>query len=241
MARQGFVTGAHLHCNYNSEGNIRMSTYADIASAWVDHVLGKRPAPMNGSRSRIIVYGVGPDAKIYSYGRHFELARLLRASGKPVAFLLNGDRHSNSTTSHQEYVRAAAGKSGLPVLVVPFTAIFAARIDPDTIRPLEVTPDRGEYTWHAATVPVAGPDGWVQVPFDPSMVESWHAKPWDDTKTVDWRGQPCDRHGTAGVRYTGPDGYAASRCTFGYDHDAKAYVEHAEPPPRDIPDRKSVV
>ena len=84
---------------------------------------------------------------IYSYGRHFPLARIMpSASGDPRGWwLLNGDTYSVSTTRHQNLVRAAVKDTGLPVMIVSFDALRQADIRQNTITPVEILPDR--YTW----------------------------------------------------------------------------------------------
>jgi hypothetical protein len=70
------------------------------------------------------------DGRIYSYGRHFELGRLLPSG----AFLLNGDRYSVTTARHQREVEGAVLKSGRPSATVPYSALSAAGVGVDTVR-----------------------------------------------------------------------------------------------------------
>lgn len=94
------------------------------------------------------VYAEG--ATIYSYGRHFPMAEYFRAGryGRTAPLLLlNGDRASNTTDRHQSAVRDAVRQAqafwpSLQSLIVPFSALDAARIQRETIRPLDVRADR---------------------------------------------------------------------------------------------------
>lgn len=89
---------------------------------------------------------------IYSYGRHFPMATIVRDSrtNEPTFILINGDRYSNTTSGHQSSVRSEARQTGLPNLIVPFTALDAAGVLRDSIVPLEVLADR--YTYHPRVV-----------------------------------------------------------------------------------------
>lgn len=83
---------------------------------------------------------------IYSYGQHFELARVLfdgkGRNRRARAILLNGDRESVTTTKHQWVVRNTVGLAGLPSTIIPFSAIAAAGIDISSIKIVDSTPDR---------------------------------------------------------------------------------------------------
>lgn len=81
----------------------------------------------------------------YSYGRHFPLARYVPRNGAhgPL-FVINGDRWNgpmSRTNDHQDAVRRAIAASGVPSIIIPFSALGGAGINPDTIRPLHVRPD----------------------------------------------------------------------------------------------------
>lgn len=111
-------------------------------SRWADQITnGPEERSMVGSN--VMAYG----DSIFSYGPHFEMGRIVRdGRGNPKFVLLNGDRYSVTTSSHQSHVRASvrhpAEQAGIPVIIVPHTALAAAGIDLDEIRPLEVRPDR---------------------------------------------------------------------------------------------------
>lgn len=92
-------------------------------------------------------YGAGSDT-IYSYGSHFPMAVIMpdRVTGETRGWwLLNGDRYSPSTTRHQEALRSAIKGTGLPVLIIPFSALNPSGIDRSSITPIEILPDR--WTW----------------------------------------------------------------------------------------------
>lgn len=92
-------------------------------------------------------YGAGSDT-IYSYGSHFPMAVIMpdRVTGETRGWwLLNGDRYSPSTTRHQEALRSAIKGTGLPILIIPFSALNPSGIDRSSITPIEILPDR--WTW----------------------------------------------------------------------------------------------
>lgn len=62
------------------------------------------------------------EAAVYSYGHHFPLAVWL-GNGD---VLLNGDRYSVSTSTHQNEIRRCVEQAGLKYCVVPFSAIASA-------------------------------------------------------------------------------------------------------------------
>lgn len=91
--------------------------------------------------------------RVYSYGYHFELARPLRdKAGKVCGYLLNGDRFSNTTSSHQSSVRNAL--SGKAQVIIPYSAMEAAGVDLDSVKVLERLHDRWEnHKHHSDTFP----------------------------------------------------------------------------------------
>lgn len=83
--------------------------------------------------------------ELLSYGTHFVLARImLDDNGERSWWLLNGDTYSVSTSQHQSMVRSAVKRTGLPVMIVPFSAISSSRINVKTIVPVEITADVNE-------------------------------------------------------------------------------------------------
>lgn len=83
--------------------------------------------------------------QLLSYGTHFPLAQImLDDSGERSWWLLNGDTYSVSTSQHQSLVRSAVKRTGLPVMIVPFSAIESARIKKGTIKPVHITADANE-------------------------------------------------------------------------------------------------
>jgi hypothetical protein len=121
-----------------------MTTMYDVTQRWVDRVFDLDLRERNSRRSNVFADG----DYIYSYGRHFEMARVVRDKrGNPKFVLLNGDTYSVSTSRHQNDLRSALSRlpSDLPVLIVPHRALKAARISIDSIVPLDVRPDGIEY------------------------------------------------------------------------------------------------
>jgi hypothetical protein len=89
--------------------------------------------------------------ELLSWGSHFVLARImLDSNGNRAWWLLNGDRYSHSTSQHQSDIRSAVQKTGLPVIILPFSALHEAKIIPDTIQLREVQDDRWEDVWRIA-------------------------------------------------------------------------------------------
>jgi plastocyanin len=92
---------------------------------------------------------------LFSYGSHFVLARImLDKAGNRSWFLVNGDRYSVSTSRHQGEVRAAIKATGLPSMIVPFSALREAGIDRDSVKMIDNDPERMEKIW----MPVAEAD-----------------------------------------------------------------------------------
>lgn len=117
------------------------ATRYDVAQSWAEQVGTPNPRYRRNASCNVFV---SDDRRrknrIYSYGYHFELGRLIgdRATG---VVLLNGDRYSVTTSAHQTMVRAAVASARLRYMIVPYTALNRAGIEIDTIRPLEVGED----------------------------------------------------------------------------------------------------
>ncbi len=112
---------------------------------------------IDGERSGI-VRPLTTSVQIYSYGRHFPLARFVPKTRKsPAIFILNGDRWGgggrSATSRHQSEIRSAvadvirdAARFGerIDSILIPFSALEGAGVDMDTIRPIHVREDRSE-------------------------------------------------------------------------------------------------
>ena len=153
--------------------------YDDIATRWTKVVRGQEVR--NYEHERMPIYG----DLICSYGSHFVLAQPLRnRKGEVEAFLLNGDRATKTTTKHQDAVRSAIARTGLPSVILPYSALDQAGIEPTSVRIVEVTEDRWETTtevrhefpagavWEYEHVTLPGSAGWV------------------NSKTGEWLDQP---------------------------------------------------
>lgn len=139
-----------------------MASYSEVAQRWVDRCLGKTDRPAFRSNGRMYE----SNGRIWSYGSHFELGRLIRDDrGRPHTWLLNGDRFSVTTSKHQGIVRGAVATTGIPSLIVPYTALGSAGITLDTIRLLAVEDDRWEPTHHRIPGTFGGEDdvSWLPV------------------------------------------------------------------------------
>lgn len=118
-----------------------MATYDEVVLRWRDRIMGRTNKP-NLSNSRMPARG----DRIFSYGEHFELARIIRdRKGEPSHWLLNGDRWPGQVTTRQQgIVRGALERSGLPQVIIPHAALAACGIDFDTVQIVDVQPDWNE-------------------------------------------------------------------------------------------------
>jgi hypothetical protein len=89
---------------------------------------------------------------IFSYGYHFPLAEIIPNAGRKRGWwLLNGDRYrgssgwGQSTSSQQTEVQQLVEGTGLPSMIVPFSALDQAGIKHNSIQVVHQLPDR--YTW----------------------------------------------------------------------------------------------
>ncbi len=119
-------------------------THEDVADRWVNRILH----PGRGALSSNNLHDRGDS--IFSYGSHFEVARILRdRKGEPRGWLINGNTYSVTTTRHQSAVRNAIGDGhGLPVVTIPHAALDAAGID---VRTIELI-DREDDWWSEKVV-----------------------------------------------------------------------------------------
>lgn len=133
-----------------------MSTNVDRANRWMDRALNRtdRDLGTNGT-----VFYIGDT--IFSYGEHFPMAIIMRERpptaedrvwdarhcptvGAPSWVLVNGDLYSITTSQHQGLVRSVIANTWLPSVIIPFTALRAARIELPSIKPIEIREDRDE-------------------------------------------------------------------------------------------------
>jgi hypothetical protein len=127
-----------------------------VAERWAQQAVTGEPETRSMNGTNVSASG----DSIQSYG-WWEMARIMRkANGKASFFLVNGDRYSNSTSGHQSDVRGAIGRTDLPSLIVPYTALDAAGIVKDSIVPLDIQDD----TWTAHERTLDEPDPyWTHV------------------------------------------------------------------------------
>lgn len=122
-----------------------------------------RRAPTRHTSPRITKNSIVMNGdSLYSYGHHFEMARIIRhPGGRARTVLCNGDRWGgpsgwgNGTFSDQmttqRYVREAIAGTDITMFIVPFSTLEAAGIDFDSIQPLHVRDDRIEIKRHVYT------------------------------------------------------------------------------------------
>lgn len=125
-----------------------MPTDSDRCDRWIANALGRSDKVLGWpNTANVGYYG----DSIYSYGRHFEMGRVLRSSnGDPRAIWLNGERYSNTTTRHQSDARSAAQGSGLPVFIVPASALSSAGLSINSLEPIHIREDRVQTFQHSA-------------------------------------------------------------------------------------------
>lgn len=118
-----------------------MASNSEVCNRWAKSLLDSSVRIPSTTHNRVKVYEA--DA-IYSYGSHFQMAKLIRNKDRSPKFvLINGDTFSVSTTRHQGHVRDAlrqyAGE--IPTLIIPFTALDRAGIIRESI---EILDTKGE-------------------------------------------------------------------------------------------------
>jgi hypothetical protein len=118
-----------------------MANYFDTTTRWVESCLGYTDKPLLKNQRLI----AEPD-RIFSYGSHFEIARLIRDRRNPSHWMLNGDRFSNTTSKHQAEVLSAITRRGgsFARVTIPYSALQAADVLLDTVQIIESTSDRWE-------------------------------------------------------------------------------------------------
>lgn len=168
-----------------------MTTHDQLVHRWVQFQLGERKTyPARAGNL------VANDKSLFSYGAHFEMARLVRnEKGKPLFWLENGERFSPTTSQHQSLVRSYLHSGtlagGFPWVTIPHQALEAAGIDFDSIRIVESLPDRWE---EQETVTYDFPEGavWGEITvYDKhgvGMNLDAAGEPWTDRfPEVSWR------------------------------------------------------
>jgi len=131
-----------------------------IIDAFGEYLTGARSDLPNRWQRDNVLTEAGEDGRavLYSYGRHFPMCEYFpagRHGRRRPLLLLNGDTFSVTTSRHQNQARGMADRVaraiGADVLVIPYATLGAAGIARETVRPLEVRPDR---TVTLDTVPV---------------------------------------------------------------------------------------
>lgn len=196
-----------------------MASHSDTAKRWADLTLGRETREV--SSANVHIRRVDKSYRLYSYGSHFELGRMVTEEDGSRFYLLNGDTYSVTTSRHQSMTRDAAHGTGLPVLIVPHTAMASAGIVLDSIRPVDIEDERTEKTSHRVSVPdlvklgedvASGRFGWDRSGSDAdkergtySLTQSYSIVTEDGTK------------------------YTASACKRGYDYTPNTFVDYDPP------------
>lgn len=159
-----------------------MTTQNDIAVRFARNA-GTDGRMLHNSASNVYVSRDG--RTIYSYGSHFPMAEIMPADDGSARgwWLVNGDSYSVSTTRHQSLVRGALQATGLPMLIVPFSALQSANVARDSVRITDVLPDRYETITHTVAALADVPDNyfWYDV-----------REPWQDD--AGWHYQTREHH-----------------------------------------------
>lgn len=136
-----------------------MATHAEIAGRFAGEA-GKPGARLLRTQHGSIFVSPFDERNLLSWGTHFVLARIMPGDdGARSWWLLNGDTYSISTTRHQGIVRGACQRTGLPMLIVPFSCLREARIDPESITPVDLQPERFDTVEHQARTRGEVPEG----------------------------------------------------------------------------------
>jgi hypothetical protein len=118
-----------------------MANHSSVAERFVSYWKGDSTRLLRGKN----VFPSSDGRDLYSYGSHFSLVHVVEGEqGRARLFLLNGDTYSVTTNRHQSLVRDVCQGSGVPTIIVPFSALDAAGIDMDSLEPIEVTADTHE-------------------------------------------------------------------------------------------------
>jgi hypothetical protein len=160
---------------------IQPRSYDCIVKDWLDAAIyGNEQRYNNRGHHGERVFHDG--RSIYSYGHHFEMARVLFEKGEATTILVNGERASVTTSKHQNVLRSAIQRhmSNLPSVIIPFGAIDAARIDMDTIRIIDVQQDRQIPTHHESDSP---PRHYNYLP----PTKEYEVDEWTDEELERWR------------------------------------------------------
>lgn len=147
-----------------------MATHEQHAKRYAEQAGTDDPHFYARGNSNVFADHYGKHDTIYSYGHHFAMARMMPDGDNPRGWwLVNGDKYSVTTSQHQSIVRSALAATKLPMVIVPFSAISRARINEDSMRLVEVLPDR--YTWERRTREEA-PADW-QLNGQDSYTRNW--------------------------------------------------------------------
>lgn len=114
--------------------------HTQIIEAWLNRA--SRPAEHGiiGNRRYNNVFADGDI--LYSYGDHFEMARIMRdKKGVTTSLLLNGDTYSATTSKHQSILRSAVTQCPLPSVIIPHAALNSAGIDIGTVEIVQALKD----------------------------------------------------------------------------------------------------
>jgi hypothetical protein len=80
-----------------------MNSHEEVVKKFASQLLNSRTKKVQWSGNNIFC----DDNVIYSYGRHFPLAKYLGLDGKKRLFIKNADKYSSSTSCHQSIVGAS--------------------------------------------------------------------------------------------------------------------------------------
>lgn len=151
---------------------------SDIAERFAKEA-GKPDAKLLRSQTGTVLVSPFDERNLNSWGPHFTLARImLDGEGNRSWWLLNGDKYSVSTSRHQTITREAVKSTGLPVLILPFSALGRAGIDKESIVPVDIHDERHETISHVVDSRDEVPEGNFGYPRDDGRFEYQTYRHW---------------------------------------------------------------
>jgi hypothetical protein len=153
-----------------------MATHEEIINRFASEAGKPNPRMLQPASANVIA----ESRTLYSWGHHFALAEIMSDGDNSRAWwLVNGDNYSVSTTRHQSMTRDALQSTGLPMLLLPFTALHEAGIYRRTILPVEILRDRWtderQYAATAEEVPQSHRWSGFPGPYPYANVDEYYA------------------------------------------------------------------
>ena len=157
---------------------------SDVIARFIDQAATDDPKFYSDNHLQGIMQGkLNGNDTIFSYGTHFPLAEIIPSGDTRRGWwLLNGDRWrggggwGRSTSGQQTEIQQLVKKTGLPFIIVPFSALSQAGIKHNSIQAVDILPER--YTWEPHTRDAA-PDKYEQE-------NEWYGRNWQQLADGRW-------------------------------------------------------